>query len=252
MSQPIKLADLLRDSAYKLTQFKSTQIAALEQRITRKATGKTVAPYVTCLVRGKPIKLTPEEAVRQLYVMVLRDDLHYPVDRMELEYGVTFGREKKRVDICIFDAQRSTVPYIMVELKKPKLKDGKEQLKSYCNASGAPMGVWSNGDSISFYHRKDPNYFEDIPAIPSAHEKLSDILKARWTIADLIKMDKLVNQKKSLKDLILELKPMNKQHIVISTSKLKKWPSARMHRNAALFFAGLCRFHLPAARFQSR
>ena len=46
-------------------------------------------------MRGKPIKLTPEEAVRQLYVMVLKDDLGFPVSRMELKYGVTFGREKK-------------------------------------------------------------------------------------------------------------------------------------------------------------
>jgi type I restriction enzyme M protein len=203
--QQIKLSDLLRDSAYKLTQFKTTQIEALEASITMKETGKNPTPYVTCLVRGKPIKLTPEEAVRQLYIMVLKDDLGYPVSRMELEYGVTFGREKKRADICVFDANRTTDPYILVELKKPKLKDGKEQLKSYCNATGAPMGVWSNGDSISFYHRKDPNYFEDIPAIPSAHEKLSDILTARWTIDDLVKLDKLVNQKKSLKDLILEM-----------------------------------------------
>ena len=201
----ITLAQLLKDSAYKLTQFKPAQIQALEAHITMKESAKTSAPYVTCLVRGKPIKLTPEEAVRQLYVMVLKDDLGYPVNRMELEYCVTFGREKKRADICVFDAVRTTDPYIMVELKKPKLKDGKEQLKSYCNATGAPMGVWSNGDSISFYHRKDPNYFEDIPAIPSALEKLSDILTARWTIDDLVKLDKLVNQKKSLKDLILEM-----------------------------------------------
>ncbi len=205
MSQSITLAELLRDSAYKLTQFKSAQIAALESSITMKNTEKSSVPYVICLVRGKPIKLTPEEAVRQLYVMVLKDDLGYPVSRMELEYGVTFGREKKRADICIFDVDRPEVPYILVELKKPKLKDGKEQLKSYCNATGAPMGVWSNGDSISYYHRKDPNYFEDIPAVPSAREKLSDILTARWTIDDLVKMDKLVNQKKSLKDLILEM-----------------------------------------------
>ncbi|NLA23347.1 MAG: N-6 DNA methylase, partial [Bacteroidales bacterium] len=62
-----------------------------------------------------------------------------------------------------------------------------------------------NGDSISFYHRKDPNYFEDISAIPNANEKLSDILKERWTIQDLIEKDKLVSEKKSLKDLILEM-----------------------------------------------
>ena len=201
----MNLAELLKDSSYKLSQFKPAQIAALEAGITQKDTGKTLALYVNCLVRGKPIKLTPEEAVRQLYVMVLRDDLGYPVNRMELEYGVTFGREKKRADICIFDKDKPTTPYILVEIKKPKLKDGKEQLKSYCNATGAPMGVWSNGESISFYHRKDPNYFEDSPAIPSALEKLSDILSERWTIDDLVRLDKLVNEKKSLKDLILEM-----------------------------------------------
>lgn len=142
------LADLLKDSAYKLTQFSAEKIKALESAITVKEAGKKPAPYVTCLVRGKPIKLTPEEAIRQLYVMVLRDDLGYPVNRLSLEYDVTRGREKKRVDICVFDKDKTTTPYILVELKKPKLKDGKDQLKSYCNFSGAPMGVWTNGDSI--------------------------------------------------------------------------------------------------------
>ena len=126
----ITLATLLRDSAYKLSQFKSSQIAALEAAITIKDSGKKEAPYVNCLVRGKPIKLTPEEVVRQLYVMVLRDDLGYPVSRMEIEHEVTFGREKKRADICVFDKDKATTPYILIELKKPKLKDGKEQLKS--------------------------------------------------------------------------------------------------------------------------
>lgn len=201
----MNLAELLKDTSYKLTQFKPAQIAAFEAGITQKSTGKALSLYANCLVRGKPIKLTPEEAVRQLYVMVLRDDFGYPVSRMALEYGVTMGRDVKRADICIFDKDKPTTPYILVEVKKPKLKDGKEQLKSYCNATGAPMGIWSNGDQISFYHRKDPNYFEDIPSIPSAYQKLSDILSERWTIDDLILRDKLVNEKKSLKDLILEM-----------------------------------------------
>ncbi len=199
------ISELLKDSAYKLTQFSDDKIKTLEKSIVFADSRGKDTPYVKCLVRGKEVKLTPEEAVRQLFLMILIDDLKYPVSRMELEYIVTFGREKKRADICIFDAVRTTDAYILVELKKPKLKDGKEQLKSYCNATGAPMGVWSNGESISYYHRKDPNYFEDIPTIPSANEKLSDILSERWTIDDLVKMDKLVNQKKSLKDLILEM-----------------------------------------------
>ncbi|MBL8076534.1 MAG: type I restriction enzyme HsdR N-terminal domain-containing protein [Anaerolineales bacterium] len=201
----IIISELLRDTAYKLTQFSADKIKRLEESATITDSRGKNTPYVKCLVRNKEIKLTPEEAIRQLYLMVLIDDFGYPANRMELEYGVTFGREKKRADICIFDRDNPTAPYILVELKKPKLKDGKEQLKSYCNATGAPIGVWSNGDSISYYHRKDPNYFEDIPVIPQATEKLSDILSERWTIDDLIKKDKLVNERKSLKDLILEM-----------------------------------------------
>lgn len=203
MTIPIEV--ILRDSAYKLSQFKEKHITSLQASITLKAGTKAPTPYVTCLVRGKPIKLTPEEVIRQLYVMVLRDDFGYPIRRMQLEYEVTFGREKKRADICIFDRDRPEAPYILIELKKPKLKDGKEQLKSYCHATGAPIGVWTNGEQISYYHRKDPNYFEDIPSIPAAHQRLSDILSERWTIDDLAARDKLVHERKSLKDLILEM-----------------------------------------------
>ena len=204
-NQKMTLSEILKDSNYKLTQFSEEKIKFLEENIfTKEVKGKFV-PYVKCLVRKKDIKLTPEEVVRQLYILVLNQDYGYPIDRMELEYAVSFGREKKRADIVIFDKDQTTAPYIMVELKKPKLKDGKEQLKSYCNATGAPIGIWSNGDSISYYHRKDPNYFEDIPGIPRADQKLSDILEERWTIDDLIKKDKLVSERKSLKDLILEM-----------------------------------------------
>ena len=199
------LSDILRDSNYKLTQFDADKIATLERSIFKKEVRGKDTDYVICMVRKKEIKLTPEEVVRQLYVMVLHYDLKYPLERMEIEYAVTFGREKKRADIVVFDRDKVTAPYLMVELKKPKLKDGKEQLKSYCNATGAPIGIWSNGDSISFYHRKDPNYFEDIPGIPRADQKLSDILEERWTIDDLVKKDKLVTERKSLKDLILEM-----------------------------------------------
>jgi type I restriction enzyme M protein len=124
----ITLAELLKDSAYKLNQFKPEQISQLESRITIKDPDKKATPYVSCLARGKPIRLTPEEAVRQLYLMVLRNDLGYPSNRIQVEYEVTFGREKKRADICVFDKDKADIPYILVELKKPKLKDGPSRL----------------------------------------------------------------------------------------------------------------------------
>lgn len=199
------LSEILRDTDYKLNQFTAKHIRALEKNIFLKESRGKQLPYVVCAVRGKEIQLKPEEAIRQLYISVLREDYSYPTERMELEYAVSFGREKKRADIVVFQKEQPTVPYVMVEVKKPKLKDGKEQLKSYCNATGAPIGVWTNGDSISFYHRKDPNYFEPIPNIPNAHQKLKDILTERWYMKDLIERDKLVKERKSLKDLILEM-----------------------------------------------
>ena len=200
-----KLTELFKDSNYKLTQFSEKQISQLEESVFEKEVKSGKVAYLNCLVRKKDIKLTPEEAVRQLYIMQLNQQYGYPTESMALEHAVNFGRETKRADIVIFDKNNSRAVNIIVELKKPKLKDGKEQLKSYCNATGATIGIWSNGDSISYYHRKDPNYFEDIPNIPKATEKLSDILTERWTIEDLVKKDKLVNERKSLKDLILEM-----------------------------------------------
>ena len=205
MTNAIKLETILKDSQYKLTQFTQGQLEELESKITSKEQkGKTVY-FVPCLIRKKEIKLTPEEIVRQLYLSTLINKYQYPIDRINVESIVNFGREEKRADIIIQDKDNIGSAYIIVELKKPNLKDGKEQLKSYCNATGSPMGVWTNGESISFYHRKDPNYFEDIPNIPNVNEKLSDILNERYTISDLIKRDKLVNERKSLKDLILEM-----------------------------------------------
>lgn len=124
---------------------------------------------------------------------------------MQLEYPVYFGREVKRADIVIMDEDRSFVPYVIVEVKKPKLKDGKEQLKSYCNSTGAPIAVWTNGEQIAYYNRKDPNYFEDIRDIPKASQTLMDVISERWTIEDLKDNDVLQKDKISLKDKIKDL-----------------------------------------------
>lgn len=196
-----KINEIMSGSNYKLSQFTTESIERLEQRIIYK-NGKY---YVECLVREKNVQIKPEEVVRQLYIDKLINEYGYPKERMELEHQIHFGRETKRADIVIFSKVNVTAEEIIVEVKKPKLKDGKEQLKSYCNATGAIIGIWTNGDQISYYHRKDPNYFEDIPNIPKESQKLKDILTERWTISDLIAKDKLVSEKKSLKGLIEEM-----------------------------------------------
>ena len=66
----MKLADILKDSNYRLSQFTTAEIEQLEQTITVKETKKGQVPYTICLVRQKAIKLTPEEAIRQLYLQI--------------------------------------------------------------------------------------------------------------------------------------------------------------------------------------
>ena len=205
MTQEDILQTILKDGKHHLSLFDQDEIDKLRAAVFMKTTRGKETPYVKCVVRDKDIQLKPEEVVRQIYAARLINQYGYPKKRLAFEYSVTFGREKKSADIVISDKDRPEDAYIVVEVKKPQLRDGKEQLRSYCNATGAPISVWTNGEQISHYNRKDHNHFEDISDIPNAGQSLADILSERFTLKSLILKDKLVNERKSLKDLILEL-----------------------------------------------
>jgi len=200
MAQSDILQTILKDSNYHLDLFNESEVQDLRQKVEG-----SEKPGIYCDVRRKAVQLKPEEVVRQLYAARLLKQYRYDKDRVRFEHSVNFGREKKRADIVILDKDRPDTPYIIIEVKKPKLQDGKDQLRSYCNATGAPIAVWTNGQQISHYHRKDPNYFEEITDIPNADQTLADILNERFTLKDLIIKDKLAAERKSLKDIILEL-----------------------------------------------
>ena len=92
-------------------------------------------------------KSSPEEVVRQLWVYRLIYQYDYKVDEIDLEKSVQFGTEigTKAADIIVYTDANKVTPKIIVECKRPKRKDGIEQLKSYMNAKGAPVAIWSNG-----------------------------------------------------------------------------------------------------------
>lgn len=182
-----------------LDLFSNEERENLIAKIRKNDKGKDV---VECLVRKTDIILTPEEAVRQLFLNRLINEYKYPISRIKLEHAIHFGREVKRADIVIFEKERPTTEYIIVELKKAKEKDGKEQLRSYCNATGATMSVWTNGSQITCFNRKDPNYFEEIPNIPTETQSLKDIMDEPFTLKDLIIKDKILKEGKSLRQII--------------------------------------------------
>lgn len=158
---------------------------------------------ITCQIRNKPIKLTPEEKVRQLYIYRLLNHYKYPISQLKVETEISFGKEKKRADIVVLG--KSGEEYVIVETKKATEKDGKDQLRSYTNATGAPLAVWTNGRNIEFWHRKDPNYFENIINIPQAEQTLKDFLNKPFTLLDLMIQDKLIKQGTSLKKIIKDM-----------------------------------------------
>ncbi|MDD4556626.1 MAG: N-6 DNA methylase [Alphaproteobacteria bacterium] len=188
-----------------LTLFSQEERDAIISKVKERETKTKKQVIIECLVRKTDIVFTPEEAVRQLYLQRLINVYGYSTSRIKLEHAIHFGREVKRADIVIFEEERPTTEYIIIELKKSKLLDGKNQLKSYCNATGATMAVWSNGQAISYYNRKDPNYFEEITNIPTSAQKLQDILNEPFTLKDLIVKDKILTDGKTLKQIIEDM-----------------------------------------------
>jgi type I restriction enzyme M protein len=199
----ITIQDILRGSAHALTIFNPDAVAALEGELYLKR-GK---PYLKCYATGKERPAKPEEIVRQLYVKMLMGDYGYPAERIAIEKPVQFGSavHEKPADIVVWDKDDQDTAFIIVECKKPKRADGLEQLKSYCHAEGAPIGVWTNGGETIILHRRDPNYFRALTDIPRAGQTLSDLLDEKWTLADLAEHNVLVKEQTTLKNIILDM-----------------------------------------------
>lgn len=201
------LADLLAASkTHTFDIFPPTTVANVEKRLELRD-GKAV---IRCLIRDKWLTAKPEEIVRQLWLEHLHRRYGYPINRLAVEVPVTFGRDtSKRADIVIWDADRPTVAYCMVEVKKANAKDGKDQLKSYTHATGAPLALWSNGTTPIVWHRKNPNYFVEIPDLPTATQTIDDIAGQPWTIDTLIEKEEERNKEgllsRSLRDLIEDM-----------------------------------------------
>ncbi|MGM3304498.1 hypothetical protein ACSQ6I_00660 [Anabaena sp. WFMT] len=73
----------------------------MEKSIFIKQTKSRDVAYIQCLVSGQEIKLTPEEAVIQLYLQVLIQRYQYPVSHITVEYAVWEIFEKGQILIYL-------------------------------------------------------------------------------------------------------------------------------------------------------
>ena len=149
--------------------------------------------YLRCLKRDRDIFIydknkktgKPEEMIRQLFLVYIRDYLKYPLNQIGVEEQVQMGvDDSKRADIVVFTDSTCTRKYIIFEIKKPDEIEGIEQLRTYLNATGVKFGAWSNGSKTICQLREEdtetkgePYDYRDIPRLPKKGEYLKDILK---------------------------------------------------------------------------
>jgi type I restriction enzyme M protein len=151
-------------------------------------------------------KSAPEEIVRQLWVYKLIHQYAYQPDEIDLEMSVQFGTEvgTKAADIIVYTDPTKETPKIIVECKKPKRKDGIEQLKSYMNAKGAPVAVWSNGSDSIILYRPYPKEFDNtLFDIPKRGQQPKDVLSTQKTLLDLKKEFNFKDIIQGLEELVL-------------------------------------------------
>lgn len=169
--------------------------------------------YLKCFRRDKDLLVwdeekqvgEPEEIIRQLWLYKLNRLYNYPLNRIEVEKSVSFGREihEKAADIVVYHEDKET-PHLILEIKNPEAKDGLEQIKSYLNAQGAPIGVLSNGVVKVILYRRYPDQFENtLRDIPRVDQTIQDVVEARLTLDQLEANYDLVKIIKVLEELVL-------------------------------------------------
>jgi len=189
------LDEILKQKTKNLKLFTQQQIDELQKYIVE----KNDKVYINCLVRQKEIQISskaktaPEEIVRQLYLLKLRDEYGYPFENMMLEVDVTMGSSSKKADIVIYDnpnkKDKENISLI-IEIKKPKEKfiDGIDQVESYIQALPTYLGVWTDGNEENVRYRNPTNKykFERFKRVPRYDESIEDVLSTYLKKSDLI------------------------------------------------------------------
>jgi hypothetical protein len=117
-----------------------------------KLTSRAGRIYVNCLVRKKPIVLTPEEWVRQHLISFLHLHQGYALEKIGVEKQLLYDGFTKRWDIVVFNSQFE--PAILIECKAPEIKLSHEvfmQIATYQQKLNAECLILSNGQTHLIY-----------------------------------------------------------------------------------------------------
>lgn len=100
-------------------------------------------------VRRKWIALTPEEEVRQKFILYLLNVKKIPLSHISVEHSIEFNGMLRRYDIVAFNSEHK--PFLVVECKAPHIKLTQqvvEQAARYNSVLKAQFICITNGSEI--------------------------------------------------------------------------------------------------------
>jgi len=120
------------------------------------------------IFRKKYVVLTPEEWIRQNFLMYLVEEKNYPQSLISVEAGLKVYKRSKRTDIVVYDKQG--IPLLIVECKAPNVKinqDVFDQIVRYNIALNVKYLVVTNGlDHYCCSLKSENNTYQFLQEIP--------------------------------------------------------------------------------------
>lgn len=121
------------------------------------------------VVRKKHLVLTPEEWVRQNFIVYLKNEKQYPLGLLGVEQGLNLNGLKRRCDIVGYD--KTGKARLIVECKAPKVKITQktfDQIAAYNLKLNVDFLIVTNGLNhfccLMDYSNNTYSFLEDIPA----------------------------------------------------------------------------------------
>lgn len=121
--------------------------------------------FIFCIIRKRWYSITPEEWVRQNFLLYLTHVLKFSASLIAVEKQLQIGEVKKRFDIVIY---KNTIPFLIVECKEmnvPLSASTLRQVLNYNASIQAPFMVVTNGNYCAAFEKRG-NIFVEVFEMP--------------------------------------------------------------------------------------